>query len=1158
MPIQKLTQNNFTSGQYDRTVQGKEQSELVANGLAKAMNVVSSEAAELRKRLGTKFLMDLDESAVVVPFRVPSGDDVLLICTDGNLKAYQFSGKGLVPVMTPDDNAPKFPTSDWSIGFNDGFMADASVNAFGAYGFNTASSPYYGKGSVFPWPNTMQNTSEYISIQSIKPHILGSLRVRWVNSCSGNHKGHYKGWIVPVLQYSDDGDSWVSVETDYTNPFSGDPDVYYASRHYGNGDNEKTENYVVYEITNINHNIPHKYWRIWFTQRISNTQTFSGERLEVFVSNVKYVSETMVRFEKPTNFTNDVLRKIKYSQDDTKLIMVAEDTQPMILTYSAAGFALDNFTALDEDYTSPSSVAFFQNRLWFSGIDGFPTTVLGSKFGDYDEYKYSLTISTGAQYDDALNLKSNQLRSKIKNIVGSQNVLYCFSEDGISFVDGGGNGLIATNQSIEFNLKNRMPAGDATPTFKDDVLLYASADGTKLYAVDYDMLVERFQVEDLAEYAKDVVFGKITELHYVNNESKLIYGLMENNNMFALLYKKGKYNGFFPMSIQDGFVYDVCPIKSGRNYKLVLVTNRSGRWYLEEKLDKGKYISTSDPLMTKEDKKWATYDNLENNIALDCYKTYDDGIYVTGKCDGLKVVADTSVDFKSMVGKTVLLCVQNNPNNHILAYITDVINEYSAYISIVESRGNLSVFDVIYPEFNKFPISLPSNTEVGVISEGRYLGEYSASNYVIKDTLYCWWEFNTEEYIYTLSKTPAHGDLIYNSFGEPITIYAENFVADYSENILKVNSALQENGVSDLYGWGDGVYTVNSTPSVGDALYDENGVPLTSYYDNTVYSVSDTSISVVTDKVVYDAQYAWRSGPDVLYSKNDAEYNTPATLFSGENYNVDTECTNIVYKNVEYARNKSKDGIYYTVSRVDGSTISHSMVAFTNGSTTYLVDSNAIKQKYTSYTRLWAETSNKYMDSYQVDPYSINYVRYFSRQGINYYRDVDSDIAYETKINVAEFERNESIDKQQINLSSYVVKTFQRKEANDITDGGVYIDLPFPVHKVIYGATYESYGIIKIEKPYESMKSVQQINVSVINTAHLQVGTGFNDLQELEQINDDSHYDLTNITMNGSYRIVPSDTPEWEKYIILRSVKGLPFTVVGLEAFVNYSNTGGN
>ena len=1155
MPTQKLTQNNFTSGQYDRTVQGKEQSELVASGLAKAMNVVSSESGELRKRLGTKLLMELDENAVVVPFRVPNGNDVLLMCTDGNIAAYQFSGNNLVPVMTPDDNAPVFPTSGWDSILNEGFLVKSSCSGFWASGFNAASSPYYGKGSLFNVENTVQNIPAYISIESSKPHILGSLRVRWVNTCSGNHKGHYKGWIVPVLQYSDDGDSWVSVETDYTNPFSGDPDVYYASHHYGSGSSEKTENYVVYEITNINHNIAHEYWRIWFTQRISNTQTFSGERLEVFVSNVKYVSETLKRFESPTNFTNDVLKKIKYSQDNTTMLIVAEDTQPMILTYSAAGFELDNFKGLTGDgYTSPSSVAFFQNRLWFSGVDGFPTTVLGSKFGDYDEYKYSLTITTGAQYDDALNLKSNQLRSKIKNIVGSQNVLYCFSEDGISFVDGGGNGLIATNQSIEFNLKNRMPAGDATPTFKDDILLYTSADGTKLYAVDYDMVVERFQVEDIAKYAKDVINGKMTELHFINNESKLIYGLMDNNNMFALLYKKGEYNGFFPMSIQNGYVYDICPIKHNRDYKLIMVTNRSGRWYLEEKLDKGKFINTADPLMSKEEKKWATYDNLENNIALDCYKSYNEGINVTGRCDGLTIVTDASVDFNSLVGKTVLLCVNNNPENHILAQIIEVIDQYSAYVTVIDSRGNLNIFDVIYPEFTRFPTSLPQDTEVAVISEGRYIGEYSASNYVIKDTLYCWWVFNTEEYIYTLSKTPAHGDLIYNSFGEPITIYAENFVADYSGNILKVNSALQENGVSDLYGWGDGVYTVNSTPSVGDALYDENGVPLTSYYDNTVYSVSDTSISVVADKVVYEAQYAWRSGTDVLYSKNDAEYKDWATLFSGESYQVDTECTSIVYDGVEYFRDKSKDGTRRVVSQ---SQWSGYFLGFTNGNTTYFIQDVYINQKYTTSQRIYKETSSGVVNGYQATV-PINYTKYIKYEGRNFYRDVDSDVVSETKINTITLERNASIDKQSITLSSYVVKDFQRKESNDIMDGGIYIDLPFPVHKVIYGATYEAYGIIKIEKPYESMKSVQQINLSVIDTAHLQVGTGFNDLQELEQIKDDSHYDLTNITMNGSYRVVPSDTPEWEKYIILRSVKGLPFTVVGLEAFVNYSNMGGN
>mgnify|MGYP002508336360 CR=1 FL=1 len=326
MPTQKLTQNSFTSGQYDRAVQGKEQSELVASGLAKAMNVVSSESGELRKRLGTKFLMELDENAVVVPFRSPSGDDIMLLCTDKKIKAYEFAGDGLKPFLTPDENAPAFPDSGWNTNTNGEYtvkLSSETAPSEWGNGFNLSASPYYGKGSLFKIENTVQNIPAYIEIDSKETQILGSLWVRWVNSCNGDYKGHYKGWIDPVLQYSDDGESWVSVETDYTNPYSGDPDVYQASKF--RTASKKTESMTLMKIININHSIPHKYWRVWFMNRIANTQTYSGERLEVFVSNVSYVSKTMKEFDKDTVFGDDVLSKIKYSQDNTTMIIVTHE-----------------------------------------------------------------------------------------------------------------------------------------------------------------------------------------------------------------------------------------------------------------------------------------------------------------------------------------------------------------------------------------------------------------------------------------------------------------------------------------------------------------------------------------------------------------------------------------------------------------------------------------------------------------------------------------------------------------------------------------------------------------------------------------------------------------------------------------------------------------
>jgi hypothetical protein len=1156
MPTQKLTQNSFTSGQYDRAVQGKEQSELVASGLAKAMNVVSSESGELRKRLGTKFLMELDENAVVVPFRSPSGDDIMLLCTDKKIKAYEFAGDGLKPFLTPDENAPAFPDSGWNTNTNGEYtvkLSSETAPSEWGNGFNLSASPYYGKGSLFKIENTVQNIPAYIEIDSKETQILGSLWVRWVNSCNGDYKGHYKGWIDPVLQYSDDGESWVSVETDYTNPYSGDPDVYQASKF--RTASKKTESMTLMKIININHTTPHKYWRVWFMNRIANTQTYSGERLEVFVSNVSYVSKTMKEFDKDTVFGDDVLSKIKYSQDNTTMIIVAEGVNPLKVEYSAGGLTATPFESLSGDgYTAPASVAFFQNRLWFAGVDGFPTTVLGSKFGDYDEYKYSLTIASGAQYDDALNLKSNQLRSKIRNIVGGQNVLYCFSEDGLSFVDGGSGSAIATNQSIRFNLKNRMPAGEATPTFKDDVLLYASADGTKLYAVDYDVIVSRFLVDDVAKYAKDVVNSKITELHYVNNESKLIYGLMESYEMFALLYAKGKYNGFFPMSIQNGFVFDVCPVKHGRDYRLVMVTNRSGRWFLEEKLDKGNYKTTDDPLMSKEDKKWATYDNLENNIALDCYKTYDQKISVSGTIENGIMTVDTILDLSPYVGQSLLLGQANNPEFQVLVLLNDKADSKSYYVDIVSKRGDSLAFDTIYPEFSRMPVALPLGTEIGVISEGRYLGEYAGNEFTVNYNL-CGWKSGADV-VYTLGGSPTKNDPLLDENNNQITKYFQNVVESYNPetNTIVINADVEESASLPMYGWGNNVFTLSATPSLGDVLYNADGSPRTDYYNNTVDSFSGNSIQVVTSVVPYDAKYAWSGSAGTIYVKtNNTAIGNNLELTDGTSVVVSNgDAESITYLGVVYNRNTSLDGSCYEVGVGWAE-----FVGFGN----YRVKKSSISSKpktisvYQSAPQSSTQPAVTRIPGAAATP---NYKPTIYYKNNNYYRDTNKDVPAGENVNRVELVRNSGIDIASVVTKVIITKTFARDDSIDILDGGVYIDLPFPVHKVIYGATYESYGIIKVQKPYESMKSVQQINVSVIDTAHLQVGTGFDDLQELEKIKDDSHYDLTNITMNGSYRIVPSDTPEWDKYIILRSVKGLPFTVVGVEAFVNYSNTGGN
>lgn len=912
----KLSQKSFVSGQYDRIAQNQESIDgggIVARGLSYAKNVLSSDRGELRKRLGTKYLKTLGKASVIIPFRMPNDNDAILVVDDTHITGYNYVDGQLDDLMSlSPESAISFPAGntwpdgtsfarngDWTISTSMGTRPGRLLN-------KSIASAYPAKSA--PQRITISNSSQDVCLRSIR------FRFR----SAGPSYYAYKYWYNPVIEYSDDGIEWLGVQTDYAITEKSPEGCVDIS---GLG-------YVCFAqcsgtVTQNNYHEGHRFWRVFFQNGGLDPALDT-----VMIQNVSFVNVSLEeRFEKTSPYTEKQLKNIKYSQDKNIMFISCEDVVPHRLINNTGELTWGGFTPANTPTIwqtaggYPAAVSMFQNRVWFGGFQNNPTTVIASKFDDYETFNSSSPVQKG----DYLNLRCNQLKTKIRNLVGGQNIMCCFSEDGISYIDGGSTGLLATNENIEFKLKNRMPAGGSTPGFKDDVMLYSSSDGTKLYGVDFDLLVNRFEVSDLAKYAKDITKAKVTEIHYVNNESKLVYGLMEDGSMFALLYEKGQYQGFFPLEIGEQ-VYDIAPVKVGRDYKLLMVVFRDGEWYLEEKLDCGNYIDTSTPRLTDEEKKWATYDNLENNIALDCYQSYDESfnaeIQITDETHIL-----SNVDLSNYVGKSIML---NNDNE------------------------------------KDFVIAKINSTSI----------------------LYAW---NT------------------------------NNTLDGSTN------------------W----FTLSDRPQDGDLVYDEYGNVMEGYNVSGSYHAGTPGYIIVLEPPRFGIRPAFNAY---------------------ENPNV----------------NKYIESIEIEATR--GTTTGYSKI-------------------YPEFTEFMPNLSRN------ADVAVISEGRYF---------------------NTTKPDEN----------------------------GKIY--LPAPCHKVIYGVPYESVAIIKLQAPYESLKNIAQVDLSVINSTHLEVGTNFEDTQNIEKIDDSSYYDLTRITMNDTYRLVLSDTPETTKNLILRSNKGVPFTVIAVDMYVNYSNLGGD
>ena len=123
--------NSFIGGQVDRELIGK-----TANAMSYSRNVVSSLKGELRARTGTKFLMNLSDDSVVVPFR-KDGDDIIALFNTTKLALYDLTDTGIVVLQngaTPEELKQTWTgntTNGYTVAMNPGL--NGSTQAANAY-----------------------------------------------------------------------------------------------------------------------------------------------------------------------------------------------------------------------------------------------------------------------------------------------------------------------------------------------------------------------------------------------------------------------------------------------------------------------------------------------------------------------------------------------------------------------------------------------------------------------------------------------------------------------------------------------------------------------------------------------------------------------------------------------------------------------------------------------------------------------------------------------------------------------------------------------------------------------------------------------------------------------------------------------------------------
>lgn len=441
-----------------------------------------------------------------------------------------------------------------------------------------------------------------------------------------------------------------------------------------------------------------------------------------------------------TDMTLADAKKAKFAQNADVMYVTHENSTPRVITRtSATTFTWGTPTTTGIDYTAngnPRACAFYQKRLWFGGFSKKPVTIVGSESGVYTQF----TVKTSNIVDsDPVSITLSDITDPIWWLNGGKKNLNVGNAEGVSLVNGGSIDTI-TPTLISANLANNERANSVTPVIKDGLLFYASLDNRKMYYFQYDLMTESFVSTECTLVSKDSTVGKIKRLLYRRDDNDLLYALMEDGTICAIVFNQSEsINGWFPITTSGTIIDAETITRPDGKDDLYFVVKRGNVYCLEKMSDEVEFTRFLDTDFQNDPKKEfynrLTAEQLKGCNYLDCstiFNQYKDSTITftpteEGSSDG--TITSTADDF------------QESSIGHYICYKTKTGKEYGVFeiVSYTNARtvGVMMISEKCYSNtYTGWYLSFSAvngfadfnGQKLSVVADGGYLGDFLVEN----------------------------------------------------------------------------------------------------------------------------------------------------------------------------------------------------------------------------------------------------------------------------------------------------------------------------------------------------------------------------------------------------------------------------------------------
>jgi len=302
---------------------------------------------------------------------------------------------------------------------------------------------------------------------------------------------------------------------------------------------------------------------------------------------------TPVVFAHPWDQNDIINLQVGMPAGDFTLYMVSPRFPPQKLVYDlvtrAWTFEEVVFTDPPVEWVAgnyPSTITFFQGRMWLGGTPSQPEKFWGSKSALYEDF--GVTEPTVA--DDSVTF-SLSARGKIEWMVGAKNLL--IGTENAEHIITSESGVVKAGD-IQAERQSSYGSSNNQSEQIGNKVLYTSPDGRKVREMGFQWTDEGYISRDLTFVSEHITRNdRIVEAEWVQNPDNLLWCVSGNGNLITATYERGYEILGWHRHTTKGDVLSVAAIESfGVSQLWMLVDRGFGSLYLE-RYDDDDFIDSS-------------------------------------------------------------------------------------------------------------------------------------------------------------------------------------------------------------------------------------------------------------------------------------------------------------------------------------------------------------------------------------------------------------------------------------------------------------------------------------------------------------------------------------------------------------------------------------